>query len=295
MLPAHSTLSGDGVLNGAFVPKVTELGTRHPVTEGLAPDPNAPAWGPWYRAIAGEDVRGQVLMTGPDRQPLLILNRVERGRAAMLMSDQIWLWSRGQASLPGGGGGPQAELLRRVSHWLMKEPELDEERLTARIQGGKLVVERRSVAGTAAGPVRVVPPEGDARTLNLAPAGAGRASGSLDAPLPGVWQAGDGTHMAYAAAGLDNPLEYADLRATGERVRNLASSSGGGVAFLGRGVPELRRVGPEDVASGPGWIGLRARGAHLVTGVTSVPLLPAWLALPLLLGLILAAWRREAT
>jgi len=295
VLPAHSTLSGDGVLNGAFVPKVTELGTRHPVTEGLAPDPNAPAWGPWYRAIAGEDVRGQVLMTGPDRQPLLILNRVERGRAAMLMSDQIWLWSRGQASLPGGGGGPQAELLRRVSHWLMKEPELDEERLTARIQGGKLVVERRSVAGTAAGPVRVVPPEGDARTLNLAPAGAGRASGSLDAPLPGVWQAGDGTHMAYAAAGLDNPLEYADLRATGERVRNLASSSGGGVAFLGRGVPELRRVGPEDVASGPGWIGLRARGAHLVTGVTSVPLLPAWLALPLLLGLILAAWRREAT
>ncbi len=296
VLPAHapqgSESAGDdagGVLDGAFVPKVTDLGTRHPVTEGLAPEAGAPSWGAWYRAIASEDVHGQVLLTGPNQTPLLVLNHEGEGRVAMLLSDQIWLWSRGHQ-----GGGPQAELLRRVAHWLMKEPELDEERLTARIAAGRLVVERRSVSGDAAGQVQVTPPQGAARALALKPAGGGRASGVVEAVEPGVWQVSDGTHLAYAAVGLDNPLEYADLRATAERVRKLAEGSAGGVAFLGRGVPDLRVVGPADDTEGPGWVGLRARGAHLVTGVTSIPLLPAWFALPLLLGLILAAWRREA-
>jgi hypothetical protein len=290
VLPAHAPASGDGVIDGAFVPKVTDLGHRHPVTEGLAGDDQAEgAWGPWYRAIAAEDVQGQVLMTGPESQPLLILNHVDRGRAALLMSDQIWLWSRGHM-----GGGPQAELLRRVAHWLMKEPELDEERLSARIEDGRLLIERRSVATQATGTVTVTPPAGADRTVALSAAGPGRAAAILAAAQAGVWQVGDGTHLAYAAAGLDNPLEFADLRATAEKMRKLAGISGGGVAWLGLGTPTLRRVADASAASGSGWIGLRRRGAHLVVGVETVPLLPPWLALPLLLGFILAAWRREA-
>ncbi len=292
VLPAHAPQGeapGQGVVDGAFVPLVSPLGTRHPVTEGLAADPAAPGWGAWYRAIAPEDVAGQVLMTGPGHAPLLVLSHVEQGRVAMLMSDQIWLWSRGVQ-----GGGPQAELLRRVAHWAMKEPDLDEERLTARIEGGRLLVERRSVAGSAEGAVQVTPPQGTARALALAKAGPGRADGSLPAAEPGVWQVSDGTRLAYAAAGQDNPLEYADLRATADRLGRLAAASGGGVTWLGRGVPEIRRVADGDAASGPGWIGLRRRGAHLVTGVASRKLLPSWAALPLLLGLVVAAWRREA-
>jgi hypothetical protein len=291
VLPVHAPADGTGILEGAFVPKVTDLGNRHPVTEGLATaDGATQLWGPWYRAIAGEDVTGQVLMTGPEAQPLLVLNHVERGRAAMLMSDQIWLWSRGHE-----GGGPQAELLRRVAHWLMKEPELDEERLSARIEDGRLKVERRSVADGTAGDVTVTAPDGGTRTITLAQAGPGRATASLAAPAPGVWQVGDGTHLAYAAVGLDNPLEYADLRATAGRFRPLAAASGGGVAWLGSGTPELRRVAVGDPAAGGNWLGLQRREAHLVTGVATVTLLPAWLALPLLLGLMLAAWRREAS
>ncbi len=292
VLPAHAPQAdapAGGVVDGAFVPQVTELGTRHPVTEGLAADPAAPGWGPWYRAIVPEDVAGQVLMTGPKHAPLLVLNHVEQGRVAMLMSDQIWLWSRGE------GGGPQAELLRRVAHWAMKEPELDEERLTARIEAGRLLVERRSVAGGAAGTVQVTGPQGGTQALALAQQGAGRAGGSVDTGVPGVWQVSDGTRLAYAAVGLDNPLEFADLRATAGRVRKLAAASGGGVTWLAKaGVPELRRIGAAETASGAGWIGLRHRDAHLVTGVASVPLLPAWLALPMLLGLVLAAWLRES-
>jgi hypothetical protein len=289
VLPVHAPSGNDGVIEDMFVPKVTPLGERHPVTEGLGSGENGAAWGPWYRAIAGDDVDGQVLMTGPEAQPILVLNHVDKGRAAMLMSDQIWLWSRGHK-----GGGPQAELLRRVAHWLMKEPELDEERLSARNDAGRLMIERRAVAADAAGPVTVTPPDGPARQVTLTAAGPGRAVAALDAPAPGVWQVSDGTHLAVAAVGLDNPLEYSDLRATAEKLRPLAVASGGGIAWLGAGVPALKRVDERETAAGPGWIGLVRRGAHLVTGVETVPLLPAYAALPLLLGLVVGAWRREA-
>jgi hypothetical protein len=250
----------------------------------------APGWGPWYRAIATEDVTGQVLMTGPADQPLLILSHVDQGRAALLMSDQIWLWSRGHE-----GGGPQAELLRRIAHWLMGEPELDEERLSARIGGGSLTVERRSLASTPASRIDVTPPSGPARGLALTASGPGLARGAMPATEPGVWRVSDGTHTAFAASGQDNKPEFADLRATAEHLSKLVQSSDGGVAWLAAaGTPMLRRVADAGQAAGTGWIGLRRRGAHLVTGVAETPLLPPWAALPLLLALVVAAWRRES-
>jgi len=293
VLPAHAQTGGEAIITGAFKPTVTELGARHPVTQGLA-GANAgttpPSWGPWYRAIGTSDVTGQVVMAGPSGAPLLVLSHQQAGRVALLLSDQIWLWSRGH-----DGGGPQAELLRRTAHWLMGEPELDEDRLAAHIDGRKLVIDRNTVEGPAATTVKITPPEGAARELALTQTSPGAAHGLLAAELPGVWRVEDGTRTAFAAAGQDNPLEYADLRATAERMDHLVHASGGGEIWLGAtGTPVLRRVDMRASAAGPGWIGLRRRGAHLVTGVQSVPLVPPWFALPLMLGLALAAWRREA-
>jgi hypothetical protein len=293
VLPAHAPISGSGVIAGAFRPIVTALGARHPVTEGLAganQGDGAASWGPWYRAIASEDVQGQVVMTGPSGVPLLVLSHADQGRVAVLLSDQIWLWSRGHM-----GGGPQAELLRRIAHWSMGEPELDEERLSATIAGKRLTVSRRTVEGGAATTARVTPPEGGTRALALRAEGPGRAEGDMEASAPGVWRVDAAGREAFAAAGQDNPREFADLRATADLMGPLVRASGGGVQWLGAsGAPRLVRVADGQSASGSGWIGLRRRGAHLVTGVQSVPLLPPWAALPLLLGLALAAWRREA-
>src|SRR4029077_11141024 len=56
------------VVQGEFRPRVTDLGQRHPVTEGLtgANTPTAPdtaaGWGSWYRRIQPADVRGEVLL-----------------------------------------------------------------------------------------------------------------------------------------------------------------------------------------------------------------------------------------
>ncbi len=290
--------AGGGVVEQAFRPSVSALGLRHPVTAGLpgatAGPGGTPGWGSWYRAIAPAEVDGQAVMGGPDGQPLLVLGHVGQGRAAMLLSDQIWLWARGHQ-----GGGPQGELLRRVSHWLMKEPALEEEALDARLDplpggGGELHVERRTLSDAPPPPVTVTAPDGTRTTLALAATGPGRASAQQRADAPGVWQAGDGTHAAFAAAQLPNPEEYADLRATATRLEPLARATGGGVHWLQPGgAPQLRRMDADGVASGAGWIGLRRRGDHLVTGVDTVPLLPPWAALPLLLGLVVAAWWRE--
>jgi hypothetical protein len=289
------------VVEGRFRPRVTDLGQRHPVTEGLAganPPGSAdglPDWGSWYRRIQPGDVHGDALLDTSGSQPLLLLDRVGKGRVAQLLSDQIWLWSRGHQ-----GGGPQAELLRRVAHWLMQEPELEENALTARVAEGRLTIERRSTDPAPPGEVTVTDPDGKTRTLSLTAIRPGRATAGQPAATPGVWQASDGARTAYAAAGAANPPELADLRATGTLLRKLVRASGGGVHFIGTGaagappdIPDLRRTEPDRSAAGGSWIGLERRHDHVVTGIAALALLPAWIALPLMLGLLVLAWRRE--
>jgi uncharacterized membrane protein len=291
------------VIEGEFRPRVTDLGQRHPVTEGLSganPSGNLDAvarWGSWYRRIQPADVRGEVLLGTRDSQPLLLLDRVGKGRVALLLSDQIWLWSRGHQ-----GGGPQAELLRRVAHWLMQEPELEENALTAHVADGRLSIQRRSTDPAPPGQVTVTDPDGKPAILDLTAVSPGKGIASLPATTPGVWQVGDGSRTAYAAAGAANPPELADLRATATLLRKLVRASGGGVHFIATGasgappdVPDLRRTEPDRSAAGSSWIGLERRHDHVVTGIASLALLPAWIALPLMLGLMVLAWRREGT
>jgi hypothetical protein len=291
----------DAVVDAKFRPLVTALGQRDPVTAGLTggnpPDnpSGEPTWGPWYRRIEPSDVHGEVLMKAPDGPPLLVLNRVGKGRTALLLSDQIWLWARGH-----DGGGPQAELLKRIAHWLMKEPDLEENAITATVANGQLQIQRRSISPNPPAQITVTDPDGKEQKLTLAPDGPGRWKASLPAPSPGVWRVTDGRLSAFAAAGAANPLELADLRATATKVGPLSRASGGGVQWIeGQSgtpvVPELRRTEPDRSASGDGWIGLERRHDHLITGIASLRLLPAWAALPLMLGLLIGTWKREGT
>ena len=287
--PLSAVLPGrpvGGVINDPFRPITTALGQRHPVTEGLA-DPAAP-WGQWYRRLGVGAVNGDVLLTAGGA-PLLVLDRIDDGRVALLLSDQIWLWSRGH-----DGGGPQAELLRRIAHWLMKQPELEEEALDATISAGSLSVTRRGIAETPPAMLEVTDPDGRVAALKLTPNGPGRAVGTMDAPAPGVWRIADGSLVAFAAAKLPNPLEIADLRATATLLAPLTRASAGSVHWLDPdGAPGLRRIEPGRETSGSAWIGLQRRHDYVVSGIATLPLLPAWLALPLILGLALLAWRQE--
>ena len=290
-----------GVRGGAFRPAVTATGARHPVTEGLE---GAGRWGRWYRRMVPDRADASasavaVMNAAADDAPLLLLDRVGRGRVAMLLSDQAWLWSRGH-----DGGGPQAELLRRVAHWLMRQPALEEERLTATLDAAStatLRVERHTLSDAPPPAVDVTAPDGVARRLRLS-AVAGRpgvAEATMPAGQPGVWRVSDGAKTAFAAARLDNPREYADLRATATVMGPRALAGGGGVAWLagadgGVRVPDLRRTEAGRRAAGDGWIGLPIRNAQRIVGHDAEPLLPPAALLPILLGALVLAWLSEA-
>ncbi len=287
VLPAQPT--GEIVTQG-FKPMVTPQGLAHPVTRDLPGTNTAtapPSWGRWFRIIGANAVSGETVMSGPGDKPLLVLDNVQKGRVAELLSDHVWLWARGFE-----GGGPQAELLRRLAHWLMKEPELEEERLSASIEGGAITAERRTMADTAK-PVTLTYPSGKTATLTLVKIEPGVWRAQARADELGLYRLTDGTLTAVAAAGPLNPKEVADMRATDTVLTPVADASGGSVHWLMDGVPDVRRVGASGNAAGANWIGLRANGAYRVTSAEQRPLLPEWLALLLLLGTLLIAWRVE--
>ena len=287
VLPAQPT--GEIVTQG-FKPMVTAQGMAHPVTRDL-PGANTatspPTWGRWFRIIGATKVSGETVMSGPNDRPLLVLDNVKQGRVAELLSDHAWLWARGFE-----GGGPQAELLRRLAHWLMKEPELEEERLSATIADGTITIERRTMADTAK-PVLLTYPSGKKIVLTPSKIEPGIWRATAKADELGLYRLTDGTLTTVAAAGPLNPKEVADMRATDRILAPIAQASGGSVHWLADGVPEVRRVRASGNAAGSNWIGLRANGAYRVTSVEQQPLLPAWVALLLLLGTLLLAWRVE--
>ncbi len=286
ILPGSPT---GAVISGAFRPSVTEIGRRHPVTAGL-PGARAgdAAWGSWMRQIEITPPRGTPVLAGADGKPLVVLDRVGDGRVAMVLSDTIWLWARGWE-----GGGPHGELLRRLAHWLMKEPELEENALAAEIAGATLTVTRRSL-DPAPTEVGVTSPDGQRRAVTLEDQGDGSAIGRIAVTQPGLWRAEDGDgRVAVAAAGSPAPLELAELTASPDRLAPVAAATRGGIAWLSQGgVPEIRRVG-SGVAAGRGWLGLAEKGDYVVEGIREIALLPTPILLLLGLGGLLAAWRRE--
>jgi hypothetical protein len=288
ILPAEPT--GE-VFEEGFKPQVTDLGRRDPVTEGLpgaGPLGGEPSWGRWFRQVDARVHRGVTVMTGDRGDPLLVLDRVGKGRVAQLLSDEMWFWARGFE-----GGGPQAELLRRLAYWLMKEPDLEENDLRATVDGDRLVVTRQSLEPDDR-PVTVTAPDGSSQSLKLAPDEGGRSGGSLAIKEMGLYRVTEGGKTALAAAGPLNPIEFADVRTTPDKLAPVAAATGGGIFWVGSGkIPDIRRVAPDETAAGRNWMGFRANGDYTVAGFSEMPLLPEVVALLLIVGGLLAAWRRE--
>ncbi len=289
ILPAEP--SGN-VTEQAFRPTLTELGERHPVTRGLeGSDFSPPHWSEWFRVVDTRNANGTTVMQGPDRKPLLVLSREGEGRVALLLSDHIWLWARGFE-----GGGPHLDLLRRLSHWLMKEPELDEEALRLSVNGHDLVVRRQTMADQVAD-VTLTSPSGTTRTLKLDPTKAGVWQSSVTASELGLWRATDGKLNALVNIGPANPREYAEVTSTTAVLAPLSNATGGDSRRLddgsGLNIPRIVAVRSGDTYKGDDWIGLKMRDASVVRGIGVLPVFAGLLGLLLLLGSLAGAWARE--
>ncbi|MBX6329310.1 MAG: hypothetical protein IRY89_12110 [Pseudolabrys sp.] len=289
ILPAEP--SGE-ITEKPFQPTLTDLGKRHPVTRGLEGSQfDPPHWSEWYRVVDTRRTRGTTIMQGPDNKPLLVLSHEEKGRVALLLSDHIWLWARGYE-----GGGPHIDLLRRLSHWLMKQPELDEEALRLRVRGRTLTVERQTMADGVS-PVTLTSPTGASRTLELKPEEPGLWTASVEAKELGLWRATDGKLTALANVGPANPREFQDVTSTTEVLRKIAAATGGDARRLQNGsaleVPRVLPVRTGSTFQGDDWIGLKMRDVSVVRGIGVLPVFSGLIGLLLLIGSLAATWARE--
>ncbi|MFN3663358.1 hypothetical protein [Yoonia sp.] len=282
------------VFEEGFVPRITELGARHPVTSGLdalSPPPaegDGPGWGRWFRLV---DVMvpetASIVMSGLDDRPLLILDRIGAGRVALMASDHSWLWDRGYE-----GGGPQLELLRRLAHWMMREPELEEESLSVQPTGQQMQIIRRTLSDSAAD-VTVTHPDGTETVLPLTETTPGRFETTWDAPEIGLYRLDDGDQNAVIALGPAAPREFEQTIATGDVLADIVDSTRGGIMPISAGPVDIRTVRDGRLAAGRGWIGITPRGAYQTADIRITALVPAWLFL-LLAGLLsIGAWLRE--
>jgi len=291
ILPAQPT--GD-VTEVPFRAEVTDRGARHPVTTAL-PGANdgetGPSWGRWFRVINAETVSGETVMSDETGDPLLVLDRVGEGRVAQLLSDHAWLWTRGYE-----GGGPQAELLRRLAHWLMREPELDEEVLSGEVLGEEMRITRRTMEDTVE-PVIVTRPDGTEETVELQVTEPGLFTAMVPVSELGLYRLGDDMLTSVVASGVLNALEFEDVRVSAEPTEALVQASGGGAFWLGDSaapeLPTLRRTRAGRSATGLNWAGLVRNEQYTVRAVREVPMVPPFLALLLIGGLLLGGWWRE--
>ncbi len=292
--PLDSVLPAEpvGVTEKPFYAHLSDAGKRHPVTRGLegsATEP--PHWSRFFRTVETRNSVNPPVMTGADGKPLLLLSRFGEGRVALLLSDHIWLWARGYE-----GGGPHLDLLRRMSHWLMKQPDLDEEALRLQIQGKDLVVVRQTMADTVA-PVTVTSPSGTTKEMTLTAGDPGEWRATLPANELGLWQATDGTLKALINVGPTNPKEFSEVTSTTEMLKPLAQATGGDARRVVDGtsldMPRIVPVRASGIYRGDGWLGVKMRDASVVKGVGVLPMFAGLIGLLLLLGAFAATWVRE--
>jgi hypothetical protein len=292
--PLDSVLPAEpvGVTEKPFYAHLSDAGKRHPVTRGLEGSASEPPhWSRFFRTVETRNATSPPVMTGADGKPLLLLSRFGEGRVALLLSDHIWLWARGYE-----GGGPHLDLLRRMSHWLMKQPDLDEEALRLQIQGKDLVVLRQTMADSVT-PVTVTSPSGATRELTLNASEPGTWRSTIPASELGLWQATDGTLKALINVGPTNPKEFSEVTSTTEMLKPLTQATGGDARRVVDGssieLPRIVPVRASGVFRGDGWMGVKMRDASVVKGVGVLPVFAGLIGLLLLLGAFAATWLRE--
>ncbi|WP_375279691.1 hypothetical protein [Pseudooctadecabacter sp.] len=282
------------VYEEGFTPLISDLGQRHPVTTGLeafAPtsgEDGLPGWGRWFRHVEVTPTQSaDVVMTGANDLPLLMLDRIGEGRVALMASDHSWLWDRGYE-----GGGPQLELLRRLAHWMMKEPELEEEALWVEPNGLTMRIIRRTLDDTT-GPVTIIHPDGTETIVDLEEVSPGRYELLWDAPEVGLYRLRDAETETVIALGPAAPREFEQTIASATDLTDLMAATNGGVTLIEGGLPSVRAVRAGRPAVGNGWIGITPRDAYRTADVSVTPILPAWAALLLAGLLVIGAWLRE--
>lgn len=292
ILPAQPDGS---VFDEAYRARVSEPGKRHPVTRDLpGSEVEPPRWGEWLRLVGSRARSGSTVMTGPGDRPLLLLAREQKGRVALFLSDHAWLWARGFRD-----GGPHLDLLRRLGHWLMKEPDLEEEALRASARGRNIEIERQTLGDNPA-PAIITAPDGSTRTVPFEPGRPGLFVARTAASEFGLHKITTENLTAFASIGPENPRELMEVVSDPGRLQALAEATGGSSRRIGQEngsgvtIPRIVPVRSGRQFAGADWIGLRISDSGIVRGVSISPLFVGLIGLAILFGALVAGWIGES-
>ena len=275
------------IVETEFIPTMTSYGERHPVTANLK-DNNSSNWGPWYRMVEGLTIAGDVLLEGPDARPLLVLNRVGQGRVAQILSDQSWVWTK-----PGSNKGPQADLLRRLVHWLMKEPELEENELSARIDNDTILITKNSL-DIDKKPIISISPDNVKKEILLEDIGKGKQIGKILSPQEGTWQFSSGNSRISLIVGNSNSLEYLDVRTTENIVKPIVKFTSGSINWVNNenSIPSIKYLAKNKFSDNND-LKLVKNDKYFIKSLQQSSLAPWYFVLVLSLILLFLSWYRE--
>ncbi len=291
ILPTEPT--GEVVVE-EFVPKITNYGLRHPVTANLQEingDKIENNWGSWFRMVEGLAVDGDVLLEGPENRPLLVLNRIGQGRVAQILSDQSWVWTRSDSNK-----GPQADLLRRLVHWLMKEPDLEENELSAKFENNTLIIRKNSLIPDL-NSVKIISPSNETDLIDLEDIGSGQQIAKIPEPEPGIWKLSSGNSNISVIIGNYNSAEFNDVRATDKSIELLAESTLGSIKWINteRNTSlKINHIEKNKITNNNKNIKLYKNEQFFVQSMDQIPLAPWYLALILSIVLLFLSWYRES-
>ena len=285
ILPTEPT--GDIIVQ-EFIPIMTKDGERHPVTANLKDDINS-NWGPWYRMVEGLTIAGDVLLEGPDARPLLVLNRVGQGRVAQILSDQSWVWTKS-----GVNKGPQADLLRRLVHWLMKEPELEENEISAKIDNDTILITKNSL-NLDKKPIISTSPDNIKEEIVLEDIGRGKQIGKILSPKEGTWKFSSGNSQISLIVGNSNSSEYLDVRATDNIVKPIVSYTSGSINWVNneKNIPKIKQIQKNKLTDNSNNIQLIKNEKYYVKNIQQSSLTPWYFVLIFSLILLFLSWYRE--
>ena len=224
-----------------------------------------------------------------DGKPLLILDKVGEGRVAQLLSDNSWVWSRSI-----NDKGPQSRLLRRTIHWLLKEPELQEENIITKVKNNKIEIIKNNLTKGDVNASVIGP---DQKTINfvIKDSKNGQLKTIIDAKISGKYKITIGEKTKVIFVGKTNFLETNDIISTEKKVSPIASLSKGGVFWLEKNFPNIISVNKEsNIKAGLNWLGIHNKNNYNIKKITNYNLIPWYIYLIILILLILLTWYRES-
>ena len=274
---------------GPFLPSLTDLGKRHPITNTLEKDFKDYKWGKWFSFIKANKISGQTLMSA-NKYPLLIINEVSQGRVAQILSDQSWVWNKDRENK-----GPLVELLRNTIHWLLKTPELQENYLNV-IKNNNFITLNLNSLNEGDTSAIITSPSGENLFVLMKDNKNGSLFGKFESTEYGKFNIKVNDIEKDFFIGITDSKELEKVSSSSFLINSFFEKNKQylySITWLGDSIPKIVKVFNKNNIAGSNWVGLLEKKVQKNDTFINKELINWSLIMPLLLLLLFMCWYRE--